>query len=103
MKRASAVREGENTDYQQTMVDQRLTQMILTKALYFPDTAPGANLELLEKPGAPHIATSGTHTDAGNGPARFTKYEQNAGGARIVAMIETIIGDSKTMEDEAIT
>jgi len=109
MKRASAVREGENTDYQQTMVDQRLTQMILRKALdrmkavYFPDTAPGANLELLEGPGAPHIATSGTHTDAGNGPARFTKYEQNAGGARIVAMIETIIGDSKTMEDEAIT
>merc|ERR550537_1719579 len=53
-------------------------------------------------PGAPHIQTSATDTDPGSGPARFTKYEKNAGGARVVAMIESIIGDSKKLEAEAI-
>merc|ERR1712187_437155 len=38
----------------------------------------------------------------GNGTARFTTYEQNAGGARVVAALETIIADSKKTEDEAI-
>merc|ERR1719161_167818 len=50
---ASDTREAENVDYQQTISDQRLTQMILKKALarmkqvyYF-----------LQQPGAPHIQT----------------------------------------------
>merc|ERR1719230_2357320 len=79
MKRASENREGENADYQQTITDQRLTQMILDKALKRMQQVY-AMLQRREdpKPGAPHIQTSGTHTDPGNGPARFTKYEQNA-------------------------
>merc|ERR1719454_2774097 len=52
-----------------------------------------------QKPGAPHIQTSGTHTDPGNGPAKFSKYEQNAGGGRVVAMLEEIIADVKTTVD----
>merc|ERR1719198_420080 len=40
--------------------------------------------------------------DPGNGPARFTKYDKNAGGGRVVAALETIIADSKKTEDEAI-
>merc|ERR1719287_237857 len=54
-------------------------------------------------PGAAHIATSGTHTDAGNAPARFTKYDKHAGGSRGGAMIEEVIADSRKTEDEAIT
>merc|ERR1719198_306796 len=53
-------------------------------------------------PGAPHIATSGTHTDPGNGPAKFKKYEENAGGKRVVKMIEEVIADSEKTEVEAI-
>merc|ERR1719377_18600 len=53
-------------------------------------------------PGAPHIQTSATDTDPGNGPARFTKYEKNAGGGKVVAMIEGIINDSKALEADAI-
>ncbi len=30
---------------------------------------------LLQQPSAPHIQTSGTHTDPGNGPAQFNEYE----------------------------
>merc|ERR1740121_2991087 len=56
-----------------------------------------------EQPGAAHIATSGNHTNAGNGPVRFTKYDQNAGGSKVVQAIETIIADSKKMDDEAMT
>merc|ERR1719310_1721613 len=53
-------------------------------------------------PGAPHIQTSGTDTDPGNGPAKFTKYEQNAGGGRVVKMLEEIIADVKQTVDQAM-
>jgi len=99
MKRASEIREGEDADFQQTMSDQRLTQMILKKAL-----ARMKEVYLLQRqqPGAPHIQTSGTHTDPGNGPARFDKYEKNAGGARVVGMLEEIIADSVKAENDAL-
>lgn len=104
MKRASEVREAENRDFQQTVNDQRITQMILKKALerisatYALLQAP----EEQQQPGAPHIQTSGTHTDPGNGPARFTSYSKNAGGARVIAMLETVIQDSAKMENDAM-
>merc|ERR1719181_1241149 len=76
-----------------------MTQMILTKAL---DRMKQV-YELLQKaPGAPHTQTSATKTDPGNGPARFTKYEKNAGGSKVVALIEEVINDSVTAENEAI-
>merc|ERR1719253_196322 len=56
----------------------------------------------LQGPGAPHIQTSGTKTDPGNGPAKFKKYEENAGGGRVVAMLEEIIADVKTTVDQAM-
>jgi len=99
MKRASENREAENADYQQTITDHRLTQIILAKAL---DRMKQVYAMLQEQPGAAHIWTSGNHTDPGNGPARFTKYAQHAGGSRVVQMLETIIGDSRKTEDEAI-
>merc|ERR1719223_2021212 len=54
-----------------------------------------------QQPGAPHIQTSGTHTDPGNGPAKFKKMEQNAGGDKVVAMLEEVMADSKKMENDA--
>merc|ERR1719345_398776 len=53
-------------------------------------------------PGAPHIQTSGTHTDPGNGPAKFKKYDQNAGGGRVVAMLEEVLADTRKTEDQAV-
>jgi len=98
MGRASDTREAENVDYQQTIVDQRLTQAILKKAL---DRMKQVYY-LLQQPGAPHIQTSATKTDPGNGPARFTKYEKNAGGNKVVALIEAVIADSVETEATAI-
>merc|ERR1719159_415009 len=101
MKRASEDREAENSDYQQAVSDQRITQMILDKALQRMKQVYSMMQEK-RAPGAPHIQTSATDTDPGNGPARFKKMEKNAGGGKVVAMIEGVIADSKQLEAEAI-
>jgi hypothetical protein len=99
MKRAGETREAENGDFQQTMMDQRLTQQILGKALARMKEV----YAFLQGPGAPHIQTSGTHTDPGNGPAAFKDNAgPNAGGSKVVAMIEEVIADSEKMEDDAM-
>jgi len=99
MKRRSENREAENADFQQTVLDQRVTQTILTKALARMRQVYAL---LQRQPGAPHIETSGTHTDPGNGPARFTKYQANVGGRRVLDMLSKVLQDSKTMENDAI-
>jgi len=101
MKRRSETREGENSDYQTTVQDQRLTQMILQKAI--DRMSQVYALMQMHQPGAPHIQTSGTHTDPGNGPAKFKDNSaKNSGGKRVIAMLDDVMKDSKTMEDEAI-
>jgi len=100
MKRASETREADNADFQTTVSDHRVMSMILTKAL---DRMKQVYALLQQRqPGAPHIQTSGTHTDPGNGPAKFKKMEKNAGGGRVVAMLEEILADTKKTEDQAM-
>merc|ERR1719460_1582514 len=100
MKRASETREAENADFQTTVSDHRIMSMILTKAL---DRMKQVYALLQQRqPGAPHIQTSGTHTDPGNGPAKFKKYDKNAGGGRVVAMLEEVLADTKKTEDQAM-
>merc|ERR1719311_1556196 len=56
-----------------------------------------------QKPGAPHIQTSGTHTDPGNGPAKFKdNAANNAGGKRVLAMLDEVMQESKQTENDAI-
>jgi len=100
MKRRSETREGENADYQTTVQDQRLTQMILQKAI--DRMAQVYAMLQMRQPGAPHTQTSATKTDPGNGPAKFKKMKENAGGKRVLAMLDDVMKDSKKMEDEAI-
>jgi len=100
MKRASETREAENADFQVTVNDHRVMSMILTKAL---DRMKQVYALLQQRaPGAPHIQTSGTHTDPGNGPAKFKKMEKNAGGGRVVAMLEEVLADTRKTEDQAM-
>jgi len=111
MKRASETREGESAGNRQTVDDQRMTQMILTKAIdrmmatYQADKASIAKLTatLLQNQAAPHTQTSATHTDPGNGPAAFANNaKQNSGGDRVIAMLEEVSADSKKTEEETI-
>merc|ERR1719207_505717 len=100
MKRASETREAENADFQVTVNDHRVMSMILTKAL---DRMKQVYALLQQRqPGAPHIQTSATHTDPGNGPAKFKKMEKNAGGGRVVAMLEEVLADTRKTEDQAM-
>merc|ERR1719310_403226 len=100
MKRASETREAENADFQTTVNDHRVMSMILTKAL---DRMKQVYALLQQRaPGAPHIQTSGTHTDPGNGPAKFKTYGKNAGGGKVVSMLEEILADTKKTEDQAV-
>jgi hypothetical protein len=100
MGRRSETREAENGDYQATVQEQRLTQMILQKAI---DRMAQVYAMLQQRqPGAPHTQTSATKTDPGNGPAKFKKYEENAGGKKILAMLDEVKQDSITMENDAI-
>merc|ERR1719440_1084989 len=58
---------------------------------------------LLQAPGGPHTQTSATHTDPGNGPAKFANNaEKNANGGRVVAMLEDVLADTRKTEDQAM-
>lgn len=103
MKRASEVREAENAEFQEEVMNQRITQGILQKACDRMNQVYSDMKVSLEQDGAaPHTQTSATATDPGNGPARFDKYEQSGSGDKIVKMIEDIIADSKESENEAL-
>merc|ERR1719440_877028 len=102
MKRASETREAENADFQTTVSDHRVMSMILTKALDRMKQVYALLQQRGLKPGAPNIQTSGTHTDPGNGPAKFKKYETNAGGGRVIAMLEEVLADTRKTEDQAM-
>jgi len=100
MKKAGETREAENADFQTTVQDHHVMAIILDKAL---DRMKQVYALLQSQaPGAPHVQTSGTHTDPGNGPAKFKKMEQNAGGGRVVSMLEEIIADVKTTVDQSM-
>lgn len=99
LKAATDLRAEQSADFKETQAGHLVAQNILIKAIqrlkevYAP--------ELLQQSGAPHIQTSGNHTHEGNGPARFAKYEQNAGGERVVRLIEEILADSRATLDDA--
>merc|ERR1719428_1947393 len=102
MKRASETREADNADFQTTVSDHRVMSMILTKALDRMKQVYAMLQQRGLQPGAPHIQTSGTHTDPGNGPAKFKKYGKNAGGGKVVKMLEEVLADTKKIEDQAM-
>jgi hypothetical protein len=109
MKRASETREGESAGNKQTIDDQRVTQMILAKAIdrmmqtYQADKLSVGKLQATLLQGAPHTQTSATHTDPGNGPAAFSdNAEQNGGGNKVISMLEMVVADSKKLEEEAM-
>merc|ERR1719265_1242402 len=102
MKRASETREAANADFQVTVNDHHVMSIILGKALNRMKQVYALLLQRGLKPGAPHIQTSGTHTDPGNGPAKFKTYSKNAGGGRVVKMLEEVLADTKKVEDQAI-
>jgi len=87
MKKASDTREAANEDYQTTITDQRMTQMILGKAI-------GTLRQV-------YALLQNGHS-RNNGAPAFKKYSKNAGGSKVVSLLEDILKDSKKSEADAI-
>merc|ERR1719159_732814 len=98
MTRASEDREAENADFQQAVMDQRITQQILEKAIQRMSQV----YAFLQRAGPAHFQSSGTDTDPGSGPARFAKKEKHGGGSKVIAMLTECMNDSKATENENI-
>merc|ERR1719359_878486 len=98
MKRAGEDREAENADFQQTVADQRAAQQILTFALNRLKQVYGfvqvktTVRRVHQEPGA----------DAPPPPEGFDDYKQNKHSGGVLSMIQEIIDESKTMENDAI-
>jgi len=97
LKRAGEDRELENQDFQKVVADQRATQQILTSALEklkgFYDKAflqTRARAGKAAQPAGPPP------------PPSFKKYEKSSGAGGVMGMIEQIIGETKTLEADAI-
>jgi len=94
LKRAGEDRELENQDFQKVVADQRATQQILTSALEklkgFYDKAFLQTRSRAAQPAGPPP------------PPSFKKYEKSSGAGGVMGMIEQIIGETKTLEADAI-
>jgi len=90
IKTASQTREGENSEFQKVVADQRATQVILKKAL-------GKLAEFYKK--AFLIQQSKSKQEP---PVKFNKMKKNAGAGPVIGLIEQIIEDSKALEGEAV-
>merc|ERR1719269_357404 len=92
LKRAGEDRELENKDFQNVVADQRETQRLLTNALNvlkgFYDKA---------------FMQTKQHQPAGPPPPPgFKTYEKSSGAGGVMGMLEQIIGETKTMEADAV-
>merc|ERR1719313_2491976 len=90
MKKANAIREEENKDFQMTITDQRATQAILEKAL-------GRLKEFYEKK-----ALLQEEQDPLPPPPAQATYKPSGGAGGVMAMIQGVIKESKEIETDAI-
>jgi len=88
IKKASQVREGENSEFQKVVADQRATQAILQKALDKLQAFYKKALFLQKAKQEP--------------PVKFNSYKKNAGASPVIGLIEQIVEDSKALENEAV-
>jgi hypothetical protein len=96
MKKASEDREGENHEFQQTVMDQRATQQILKKALARLESFYKKQALLQAEPGAaappPPIGAEG-----------MGEYKANQGSGGVMMLIQNIIDESHEAEMDAIS
>merc|ERR1719498_222532 len=94
IKKAGEEREKANTEYQETVADQRATQKLLASALNVLKSfyEKGALMQMRSSSGAP----------AGPPPPPGFKKREGAASGGVMGMIQGIIDDAKAMEAEAI-
>merc|ERR1719214_436289 len=98
LKKETEDRMKANTDFQQTVADQRATQKLVSSALsilqgYYEKGAlvqERAVAQRKQEPAGPPP------------PPGFKSYANNAASGGVMNMLQTIIDDAKAMEEEAI-
>jgi len=107
MKQASANREKENIDFQETIADQRATQRILTKAVARLQEFYGL-LQVKKQQAAPGPASRAASAAAAapqlqpEAEAMLQEPKKNLGSTGAIAMLETIIQESNEVELDAV-
>lgn len=96
LKQASENRAKENKDFQETVMDQHATQELLTKALEKLKDFYSKQALVEVQSGDVHAKKSGQAP-----PPGFASYKKNAGATGVMMMLEGIIKESKTVEQEA--
>merc|ERR1719389_1262434 len=101
MKQASENRAKENKDFQETVLDQRATQELLTKALEklqaFYSKQTLAEIHSSRESSARHAKK----IDQAPPPGFGGSYKKNAGATGVMMMLQGIIKESKTVEQMA--
>mmetsp|Transcript_27226 Transcript_27226/g.65563 ORF Transcript_27226/g.65563 Transcript_27226/m.65563 type:complete len:671 (+) Transcript_27226:102-2114(+) len=111
IKEAGQNREKENADFQATVQDQRATQDILAKALaklkavYAPkkeESQLQKNKATMDQLFSGSLLQKKGKQPATPPPEGFKKMEKNGGGGGAVALLESILSDSKSLEAQAV-
>merc|ERR1719235_905881 len=98
LKKASENREEENKIFQTTVSDQRATQAILKKALdrmsqVYAKKA-GSSAALIQREAA--------ELRRQTPPGSFAPLKKNSGGTGVIALLESVIDESKETEEDAL-
>jgi len=100
LQRSNELRIKANKEFQSAVADQRATQAILKKAL---DRLSKFYAEQFMQLKAKHMRTKQEPGAAAPPPPQgFSEYKSNEGAGSVMTMIENIVTDAKTMEQEAI-
>merc|ERR1719191_2508400 len=100
LQRSAELRGKQNKEFQSAVADQRATQAILKKAL---DRLSKFYAEQFVQLKATHKHTKQEPGAAAPPPPPgFSEYKSNEGSGSVMTMIEGIITDAKTMEQETI-
>jgi len=97
IKHASEDRQAENSEFQQTVADQRATQMILQKVLDRLGKVYGQGLVQTKQAGKQEPGAA-----APPPPAGFKDYKQAEGAGGVLSLIKKIQYDANSLEKEAI-
>merc|ERR1719443_2320405 len=99
LQRQNELRVKSNKEFQSAVADQRATQAILKKAL---DRLGKFYAEQFVQLKATHKHKQEPGAAAPPPPQGFSEYKSNEGAGSVMTMIEGIITDAKTLEQETI-
>jgi len=101
MKQASELRKAERAANEQSIADQRLAQIVLSKAIHglrrFYEVQ-----QLSESASAAQLSAASLHHGGTRGPKHVDTYSPHAKGQKVIRLLEVILEDSQKAEHELV-